>query len=212
LSVKPVNVRAALLLVGNSEMADDTGWVQSWQAGDERAAETLYHHYRERTYRLAFGLLGDSGDAEEAAQDALTYALLNIKRYDPERARFSTWLHMITVSRCRDRYRRRRNPALSLDAWFRRGGEVEDETPGPEDFTIQAETRGQVWRAVQELDRDLREAIVLRYWAGHTYREMGEILGCPLRTAQSRVRLAFQRLHSALDPADLKSIAEEKAL
>ncbi len=119
---------------------------------------------------------------------------------------------MITVSRCRDRYRRRRYPSLSLNAWFRRGGDVEDETPGPEDLTIQMETRGQVWQAVQKLDRDLREAIVLRYWAGHTYREMGEILGCPLRTAQSRVRLAFHQLHAALDPADLQSIAEEKAL
>jgi RNA polymerase sigma-70 factor (ECF subfamily) len=193
-------------------MADVSGWVQSWQAGDERGAEALYAFFRERTFRLAFGLLGDWGDAEEAAQDALTYALLNIKRYDPERARFSTWLHMITVSRCRDRYRRRRFPSISLNAWFRRGGDVENETRGPEDLTIQTETRGEVWRAVQELDRDLREAIVLRYWAGHTYREMGEILGCPLRTAQSRVRLAFQKLHAALDPADFKKISEEKAL
>jgi len=47
----------------------------------------------------------------------------------------------------------------------------------------------------------LREAILLRYWAGHTYQEMADILGCPLRTAQSRVRLAYKQLRVVLAPA-----------
>lgn len=193
-------------------MTDVSAWVQRWQAGDERAAELLYYRFRERTFRLAVGLLGDAAEAEEAAQEALTYALLNIKRYDANRASFSTWLHTITVSRCRDRYRRRRVPSLSLNAWFGRGGDVADTAPSPEKLAVEAETRSQVWRAVQNLDPTLREAIVLRYWAGHTYKEIGEILGCPLRTAQSRVRLAFEKLQSEFDRSELNGLGEERVL
>ncbi len=181
-------------------MPDIDALIQRWQDGDERAAEALYDHHRERVFRLAYGLLGDPADAEEAAQDALTYALLNIARYDSRRGRFTTWLHTITVSRCRDRQRRRRLPSLSLSAWLERGGRLPAVTTGPERHVIQQEMRGQVWTAVQDLSPRLREAVLLRYWAGHTYREMAEIMNCPVPTAQSRVRLAYQRLRTTLAP------------
>jgi RNA polymerase sigma-70 factor (ECF subfamily) len=181
-------------------MSNIQAWIQRWRAGDERAAEALYNHHQASTLRLAYGLLGDAADAEEVAQDALAYALSHIDRYDPRRGRFATWLHTITVSRCRDRHRRRQWPRLSLTAWLRHGGDVPDPAPGPERHALWEETRGEVWDAVQALSPKLREAILLRYWAGHTYREMADVLGCPLPTAQSRVRLAFQRLRAALAP------------
>ena len=192
------------------EMTDVNAMVQRWQAGDERAAELLYNRFRERTFRLAYGLLGDATDAEEAAQDALTYALLNINRYDPRRASFGTWLHTITVSRCRDRYRRRRRPTFSLQSWLGRGKDLPDPAPGPERVTIQSEERSQVWQAVQNLKPSLREAVLLRYWAGHTFKEIANIQGCPLRTAQSRVRLAFQQLEAAIGTADLNGLGLEE--
>ena len=191
-------------------MPDVSGLIRRWQAGDERAAEALYGHYRDSVFRLACGLLGDAADAEEVAQDALAYALVNIYRYDPRRASFATWLHTITVSRCRDRYRRRRLTSLSLATWLQRGGDVADSAPGPERHAVQAETRSRVWEAVQALSQPLREAVLLRYWAGHTYREMAEILGCPVPTAQSRVRLAYKRLRATLAPADVVDLVGEE--
>ncbi|UCC63151.1 MAG: sigma-70 family RNA polymerase sigma factor [Anaerolineae bacterium] len=182
--------------------------IERWRNGDERAAEALYNGHRDPVFRLAHGLLGDPSDAEEVAQDALTYALVNIHRYDPNRASFTTWLHTIAVSRCRDRHRRRRLPSLSLTAWLGRGGDVADSAPAPERLAIQSEVRSQVWEAVQALSQPLREAILLRYWASHTYREMAEILDCPVGTAQSRVRLAYQRLREALAAVELTNLEQ----
>ena len=71
-------------------MTDPTALIQRWQAGDERAAEALYYQYRDSTFRLAYGLLGNAADAEEATQDALNYALTRINLFDPGRASFST--------------------------------------------------------------------------------------------------------------------------
>ena len=191
-------------------MPDIDALVQRWRDGDEWAAEALYNYYRESTFRLAYGLLGNLADAEEAAQDALTYALVNVHRYDPQRASFSTWLHYIAVSRSRDRHRRRRPSGLSLTYWLDRGGGPPDPGAGPERQTIEHESRSRVWEVVQTLNRPMREAIVLRYWAGHTYREMAEILDCPVATAQSRVRLAYQRLRMALAPDELINVEESR--
>jgi RNA polymerase sigma-70 factor (ECF subfamily) len=186
-------------------MTDINALIERWQAGDQRAAEALYYHHREQTFRLAYGLLGNQADAEEAAQDALHYALSHIRRYDPRRASFSTWLHIITVSRCRDRYRQRRRllPQFSLTAWLQGGGNELDPSSDQEQQVVKAETYNEVLEAVQSLSPTLREAVLLRYWAGHTYREIAEILDCPIPTAQARVRLAYQRLRVALAPGGL---------
>ena len=42
--------------------------IQRWRKGDQRAAEILYNHFRDSTFRLAYGLLGNLNDAEEAAR------------------------------------------------------------------------------------------------------------------------------------------------
>ena len=110
-----------------------------------------------------------------AAQDALTYALTHIERYDPGRARFSTWLHTITVSRCRNKRRRRVLPSLPLVAWLKRGGDAHDPAPEPEQQAILKTTCDEVCEAVETLSPPLREAILLRYWADYTHQEMGDM-------------------------------------
>jgi len=183
--------------------------IEGWLNGDERAAETLYNQHRDRTFRLAYGLLGNAADAEEAAQDALKYALVNIRRYDATKAQFSTWLHTITVSRCRDRQRRKYLPRIPLFDWLNRGQDVRDDGLTPEKTAVIAETNSEVWRAVQSLSPPLREVVVLRFWGNYTYREIAEIVDCPLPTAQSRIRLAYSKLSKALMQEDLLALTQE---
>ncbi|MBI1882577.1 MAG: hypothetical protein HYR94_30755, partial [Chloroflexi bacterium] len=113
----------------SAAMPDLSTLIERWQAGDERAAEGIYNQCRDSTFGLACALLDNPADAEEAAQDALTYALTHICQYDPHRARFTTWLHTITISRCRNKRRRRLLPSLSLFAWFQGGGDTADPAP-----------------------------------------------------------------------------------
>jgi RNA polymerase sigma-70 factor (ECF subfamily) len=197
-----------IIPLNNINMIAISALIERWQAGDERAAQALYDHFWDRTFWLAYGLLGDADDAEEVAQDALYYALANITRFDPNRAAFSTWLHTITVSRSRNRHRRRRLDWSSLTAWLTGGSDVPDPSPGQEKTIIRAEAQSEVWEAVQGLSPRLREAVLLRYWAGHTYREMADILGCPVPTAQSRVRLAYQSLRAVLAPESLVDLGD----
>jgi len=177
--------------------------IRRWRGGDERAAEAIFNQYRGVTFGLAYALLGDPADAEEVTQDALNYALIHIDRYDAQRASFTTWLHTITVSRCRDRQRRRYLPSLSLFIWRNGGGDLPDPAPGPERQALRSVTRDEVWEAIQTLSPRLREAVLLRHWTECTYQEIGDILGCSMRVARSRVLQAYERLEPLLASSEL---------
>lgn len=183
--------------------------IDRWRAGDQRAAESIYNQHKEQTFRLAYGLLGNTEEAEEAAQDALTYALLHIHHFDAQRSKFTTWLYMITLGRSRDIIRKRHLPTFSLTAWFGNRQNPSDSRPGPEQRAAENEIRNSVWDAVQKLSPALREATILRHWGGLTYQEIAEITGCPMKTAQSRVRLAHQELARILYEVDFQQTAEE---
>lgn len=183
--------------------------IERWRAGDQRAAEHIYNQHREQTFRLAYGLLGNTEDAEEAAQDAFTYALLHINHFAAQKSKFTTWLYMITLSRSRDILRKRRPPTFSLTAWLRNRQSPLVSRSGPEQRIAENEIRHSVWNAVQDLPPALREATILRHWSGLTYQEIAEITGCALKTAQSRVRLAHQKLVQILGEVDFQQSAEE---
>ncbi|MGB4677176.1 MAG: antiterminator Q family protein, partial [Aggregatilineales bacterium] len=59
--------------------------------------------------------------------------------------------------------------------------------------------RDAVVAALRQLSPKLREAIVLRYFDGLTYREMADVLDCPQKTVESRVRLAHEALYHLLE-------------
>ena len=185
-------------------------FIQRWlNNSDERAAEALYQTHHKRVYRLAYALLGDVGDAEEVMQDTMVYALTRVKSFDPQRASFTTWLHTITVSRCRDRQRRKRPAYVPFDGHTEGADRLENVVAGTEEATIARESRLELWKALDQLSPKLREAIVLRYWSGHTYQEVAEILHCPLPTAQSRVRLAYDQLRKLLGSAGVPALGGE---
>lgn len=167
------------------------------QAGEERAISQLYDTSRARVFRLALAMLGDPAAAEEVMQDSLHYALSNVRRFDPERAAWTTWLHTITLSRCRDRARRRRWTLLPLLGSLLSGG------PSPAQLAEQQELTGALHAALLRLSPKLREAVALRFLDDLDYAGLGQALGCSPKTAQSRVRLGLERLRALVesDPA-----------
>ncbi len=169
-------------------------------SGDQSAFAELYELCAPVIYRLCYGLLVNRQDAEDVMQEAFVYAFKNLRRYDPARASFKTWLYTIALSRCRNLYRRKRLP------WMDFASLLSSDVPAPrseapEAKLVQQDMKAIVEKALSELTPRLREAVVLRYGHGLTYREMAEVIGCPQKTAESRVRLAHERLRGTLQPA-----------
>jgi RNA polymerase sigma-70 factor (ECF subfamily) len=165
-------------------------------AGDEAAARELHDAHYPAVLRLAYMLLQNLQDAEDATQDAFVYAFEHLAQYDPARAAFATWLKVIVTSRCRDRQRRWRIKWLSLQALTEAGLEPEDETPAhqPDVVLDLIGVQQAVWEALQQVPRKSRQALILRYYGGLSYPEMAQALGCSISTAKSRVVYGHQAL------------------
>jgi RNA polymerase sigma-70 factor (ECF subfamily) len=82
---------------------------------------------------------------------------------------------------------------------FALGQKIEDKTiPTPVESLDMSERQRMVWKALGELSPKLRETVVLRYYEGFTYSEIGQILSIPAKTAESRMRLAHKALRTLL--------------
>ncbi len=166
-------------------------------AGEEVAYVGLYNLYAGMIYRLVYSMLQDREDAEEVLQDSFEYAFRKLGDFDPHKSAFKTWLYRIAISRCHNKRRRKWLPTFSLSHQDARQAE-DQETPTPDDTLRLTETQQAVWRALQQLSPKLRETAVLRYYEGLSYQEIGDILGIPGKTAESRMRLAHQALKEML--------------
>lgn len=176
--------------------------------GDQQAYQALFDLYAAGLYRLCYNLLLNRDDAEDVAQDAFVYAFKNLRRYDSAKSAFKTWLYTIAISRCRNLYRRTRVPLLDLaNLWHQPPAAPQHESP--EAIYAHRSAREALEGALARLNPSLREAVVLRYGHGLTYREIAEVMDCPPKTAESRVRLAHESLRGLLRSTDGEGLLEE---
>jgi len=171
-------------------------------AGDETAYVALYSQHAGMVYRLAYSLLNHKEDAEEVLQDSFEYAFRKLGKFDPRKSAFKTWLYRITVSRARNKRRRKWLPTLPIGQFNQQ--EVPDKQAPLPDMSLELnEQQQQVWQALSELSPKLRETAVLRYYHGLRYAEIGEVLGISPKTAESRMRLAHKALRKLIDADDI---------
>lgn len=162
--------------------------------GDQAGYAQLYELYAPTIYRLCYSLLLNRQDAEDVMQEAFVYAFRCLHRYDPARAAFKTWLYTIALSRCRNVYRRKH----SLLSLLLLPDVPAPKSDGPEAALSKKDAQTALEAALKSLSPPLRESVILRYGHGLTYREMAAVIGCPQKTAESRVRLAHDRLRKLL--------------
>jgi RNA polymerase sigma-70 factor (ECF subfamily) len=191
----------------NKQPEDVNSLIERCLSGDQTGYTALYEVFATGIYRLCYSLLLNCQDAEDVAQEAFVYAFKNLHRFDPQRASFKTWLYTIAISRCRNMYRRNRFPWVDLGQLLQHGLPA-PKSETPEAALAQRHAQDMVEKALLSLSPRLREAVVLRYGHGLTYREMAEVIGCPQKTAESRVRLAHDALRGLLQPVG-QGILEE---
>jgi RNA polymerase sigma-70 factor (ECF subfamily) len=160
-------------------------------AGDAEAFARLVDRHYDRCARIAFRILGNREDAEEAIQDAFLRAFRALGSYQ-DRERFSAWLTRILVNQCR----------TVLSSVQRREAVFSDLDLRDAELFADAEAREGDWpeleHALAQLPADQREAIVLRYADDLTYEEMARVTGAGESALKMRVQRAFARLRALL--------------
>ncbi|MDX1688546.1 MAG: sigma-70 family RNA polymerase sigma factor [Candidatus Promineifilaceae bacterium] len=172
-------------------------WLEAARQGDKAAFGRLIEAYQGPVYNLAYRMLGNRGEAEEAAQEAFIRAFTKLDSYDPRR-KFSTWMLSITSNYCIDLLRKRRALLLSLDQPLPpHPALMSDRADGPEAQAVDSEREEMVQSLLETLPEDYRQAVVLFYWYDLSYQEIAEVMDTTVSAIKSRLFRARRQLAEA---------------
>ena len=170
--------------------------VERCRCGDMDAFERVVAETQSGVYNLAYSVLGNHEEAEDATQEIYVRVWRSLPSFRGE-ARFTTWLYRIAVNSSLNRRRKLRS----------RMGEVEDDgvldrlessAVDPADATIEHERNRALWAAVMRLPEKYQVVINLFYRQQLTYDEMAEVLAMPLGTIKAQLNRARHALAGLL--------------
>ena len=182
---------------------DDRQLLQRIVERDKDALDALYGRYATPVYSLALHMLKQPPLAEEVTQDVFLNIWLKAASFNAERGQPRSWIMSVAHHRVVDVIRSRRRTASMTDP---EGYETLERLPSGgasvESQVQQNLDRERIMRALTTLPDNQREVILMAYYEGYSQSEMADRLGQPLGTIKTRVRLAMQKLRSALQEDD----------
>jgi len=183
------------------------------QEGDAAAFEQLYRRYSRRVYALCRRMLNNDSEAEDMTQEAFLQLFRKIHTFRGE-ARFSTWLHRLTVNLVLMRFRKKRYPEVPLEAILESGEDDSGRTMefGAPDVRLSGTLdHVNLSRAIENLPDGYKEMFILHDVEGYEHHEIAKILGCSTGNSKSQLYKARLRLRELLQEV-LRSDAREKRI
>jgi RNA polymerase sigma-70 factor (ECF subfamily) len=173
----------------------DTEWLEAQVnaacQGNDEAFSRLVEKFQMPVFNLCYRMLGDSAEAEDAAQESFWRAYQFLKRYDQKRP-FATWLLSISAHFCIDQLRKRRLVTLPMDILPEE--DAPDPAPNPESSYNQREEQQNLHKLLAGLNPQDRAAIIMRYWYDLSEEEIGEALSLSVSAVKSRLHRARREL------------------
>jgi RNA polymerase sigma-70 factor, ECF subfamily len=157
---------------------------------DEATFISMLQTHQAGVYNLCYRLLGDAGEAEDAAQETFLRAYDRYGAYDAQRP-LKTWLLAIAHHHCIDRLRRRHGHCLDLD-----DDALAESLPAPhpsedpEGMALLNERNHSIQRLLDRLSPEDRSLVFMRYWYGLSYVEMADATGSTVGAVKSRLHRA----------------------
>ena len=170
----------------------DLGVLRKAQRGDERAFSLIVRAYELPVYNYVLRLVGDRSLAEDLTQEVFLRIFQGLPRFSL-RSKFTTWMFQVTKNRVLDELRateRRPRATVALD-----------DVPPLEVLDApfeRLEAIDAVWRAVENLNVDLKMALLLRDVVGMSYTEIVDSLEVTLATVKWRIYKAREEVQIAL--------------
>lgn len=168
-------------------------WVEQALAGDTAAFSSLVEAYQRPVYNLAYRMLGNAAEAEDASQEAFVRAYTRLDTYDPSR-KFSSWMLSIASHYCIDVIRRRRVNLLSIEELPPMTDLSMPRSAHPEYVVSRGQVADQVQQLLSTLPDHYRIPVILRYWYDMSYREIAETMDVTESTIKTRLHRARAKL------------------
>jgi RNA polymerase sigma-70 factor (ECF subfamily) len=183
--------RAATVAPGR-EPHDDVRLIGCIRQRDSRAFEQLYRAYHPRLSRFLGNILRRAPVVEEVLNDTMLVVWTHPDRYNGK-SKVSTWIFAIAYRKALKALRRADEPVEDKQAESRPSLE-----PGPEQQLGAREVQTVLLKAIGELSADHRAVVDLTYFHEAGYREIAEIMDCPVDTVKTRMFHARRHLKSRL--------------
>lgn len=180
-----------------------TSTVLAAQQGDQAACRAIVEALHRPVIATIFRFLGTGWrrEIEDLAQEVFLKVFRALDRFDPSRAKFTTWVYTFVRNHCYDVLKRRRLPTTSLDAG--RPDEPARDFPDrrelpPTQAAENAELGRRIGEALAMLGEDQRMVFILREYEDLDLREIAAITGVNEGTVKSRLFRAKQSLRQHL--------------
>jgi len=170
---------------------------------DESAFSELYDRYRRPIYSIAYRIIQNSQDAQDVTQEIFIKIFRSLSAWDPEKAKFSTWLFRLAANH-------------AIDCW--RANRRRPESQFPEESTERVDWRARIGDAIRSPYRDVerkenvetirqcadslpelqKKVFVLRFFHDLKLEEIAEMEGCSLGTVKTSLFRGTQAVRRAI--------------
>jgi RNA polymerase sigma-70 factor (ECF subfamily) len=177
------------------------------QDGETAALDELVDQYFPRVYGFVAKMVGPGADAEELTQEVFLRVVRTMESYHHD-GKFTAWVFRIAANLVRDRVRRRKREAemFAADAGRSEDAEQEDpvsraadDGPAPSQPIETGEDLVRMRWALDQLGPEEREAIMLRHYSDLPFKEIAQVMSCPLGTVLARVHRGLKHLRNLME-------------
>ena len=169
-------------------MRSDSELVRQALAGRHDAYGELVRRYERAVFAAAGAILRDWHDVQDAAQEAFLLAYRRLGQLR-DKGLFGQWVVRIARTQALTLLRKARR-AVSLEETV---GEVADVT----NHKVDART-GELLQAVMKLPTAQQQAVLMRFFGGHSVGEIAEITAQPVGSVTSQLSRAYQNLRTLI--------------
>ncbi|MDC3357406.1 RNA polymerase sigma factor RpoE [Pseudomonadales bacterium] len=185
-----------------SEHESDQRLVVRSQQGDKRAFDVLVLKYQQRIASIVSRYLRDQDEVADVTQEAFIKAYRALANFRGD-AQFYTWLYRIAINTAKNHLvaKSRRPPSTDKDindGEFSENSVVLEAEDQPETLLARDQLQSVILAAVDDLQEDLRTALMLREFDGLSYEEIAEIMACPVGTVRSRIFRARETIEKKI--------------
>lgn len=164
------------------------------QNRDRDAFRVLFEYFapRLKSYLLNFKIPDQK--AEDLAQDVMLTLWQKAEKFDPAKAKISTWLFRVARNKYIDQVRKQKYPEVNADDHI-----AVMVAPEKTDQNLQEkQVSGRIQKAMKVLNKDQQRVIELSFYKELSHSQIAEKTGLPLGTVKSKIRMAFQTLRKEL--------------
>lgn len=184
--------------------------------GDQSAYQTIVKQHLKSISHYAFRLLGNPKDTEDITQETFLKLWINAEKWQPEKAKLSTWLHRITHNLCVDYLRKHGNTQTqeNIEDEVDRQAELQESsrtTDKSDDKDEKTEKQERLKAAISELPEAQRSALMLCHYSGFSNKEAAAIMNISVKALESAISRAKRSLRKQMQGDDYSDSEESAA-